>query len=102
MSKKSAMNLLLAMSLIGANEYASYYISDEKVSECLMDMYFYMMYSGIGEEKKQEEFLNEFEKKYNDLSEEQQEMVKNEYIDIIETQNKNKEKVKKKGMNNYE
>ena len=102
MSKKSVMNLLMAMSMLGTNEYAGYYISDEKVSECLMDMYFYMMYSGIGEEKKQEEFFNEFEKKFDNLNEEQQEMVKNEYIDIIETQNKNKEKVKKKGMNDYE
>ena len=52
MSKKNVMNLLMAMSLIGTNEYVGYYISDEKVSECIMDMYFYMMYSGIGNEEK--------------------------------------------------
>ena len=92
----------MAMSLIGTNEYTGYYISDEKVSECIWDMYFYMMYNGIGEEKKQEEFFNKMKEKYQNLNEEQQEEVRKEYISIIEAQNKNKEKVKKKGMNDYE
>ena len=102
MSKKNVMNLLMAMSLIGTNEYVGYYISDEKVSECIMDMYFYMMYSGIGNEEKKELYFKEFEKKFDNLNEEQQEEVKKEYIDIIEAQNKEKEKIKKKGMNDYE
>ena len=91
----------MAMSLMGSFEYASYYPSDERVVECIMDMYFYMMYTGINDEKK-EEYLNEFAKKYNNLDKEQKEMVKNEYIDIIKTQKKNREKIKKKGMNDYE
>ena len=104
MSKKKIMDLLMAMSLIGVGEYAGYYPMDEKVIECLWDMYFYMMYSGIGNEEKKEEYFNEFEKKYDKLNKEQQEEVKKEYIDIIEAQEKNKEKekIKKKGMINYE
>ena len=102
MSKKSAMDFLLAFSLIGGNEYGGYYPTDEKVIACLWDMYFYMMYSGLGNEDKKEEYFNEFGKKFDNLNKEQQEEVKNEYISIIEAQDKNKEKIKKKGMNNYE
>ena len=104
MSKKSAMDFLLAFSLIGGNEYVGYYPTDEKVVACLWDMYFYMMYNGLGNEDKKEEYFKEFEKKFDNLNKEQQEEVKNEYISIMEAQKKNreKEKVKKKGMNNYE
>ena len=99
--KQSTRDLLIAMSLIGANDYGGYFPNDEHVIECVWDMYFYMLYSGINESKK-EEYFNEFGKKYNKLNKEQQEMVRNEYISIIEAQEKNKEKVKKKGMNEYE
>ena len=102
MSKKKAMEFLLTMGMLGTGEYAYEYCHDPIVTNCLMDMYFYMMYSGIGNEEKKEEYLKEFGKKFDNLNKEQQEQVKNEYIDIIETQDKNKEKVKKKGMNNYE
>ena len=103
MSKK-VVDLLLSMSLLGTGEYAGYYSNDERVMECLWDMYFYMMYNGLGNEEKKEEYFNEFGKKYEKLNEEQQEEVKKEYINIIETQNKNreKEKIKKKGMKDYE
>ena len=101
---KSILNLLMASSLLHTNEYGGYFINDDRVQECIMDMYFYMLYNGANNEDKKEEYFNEFEKKYNELNKEQQELVKNEYVDIIETQNKNreKEKVKKKGMNKYE
>ena len=89
----------MAMSLIGTGEYGGYFPNDERVLECLMNMYFYMMHPN---ENKKEEYFQEFEKSYNDLNEEQKQIVKQDFIDIIETQNKNKEKVKKKGMNNYE
>ena len=102
MNKKKVIDLLMSMSLLGSSEYAGYYPNDERVVECLWDMYFYMMYSGIGNEEKKEEYFSEFGKKFNNLNKEQQEIVKNEYIDIIEAQNKNKEKVKKKGMSKYE
>lgn len=100
--KKKTMDLLMTMSLLGTGEYAGYYPNDERVIECIMDMYFYMLYNGIDNDLKKEEYFNEFEKKYHNLNEEQQEEVRKEYISIIEAQNKNKEKVKKKGMKNYE
>ena len=104
MSKKKVMDLLLAMSLIGTNEYAGYFPADKYVVDCIWDMYFYMMYGGLGNEEKKEEYFHEFENKFDKLNKGQQEEVKKEYISIIEAQNKNKEKekVKKKGMMNNE
>jgi len=104
MNKKKVFDLLTAMSFFGTSEYAGYYPTDERVIECLMDMYFYMLYKDMDNEEKKEEYFQEFENKYDKLNGEQQEEVKNEYINIIEAQKKNreKEKIKKKGMNNYE
>jgi len=102
MSKEKVMDLLMAMSLIGPREYDGYFPNDERVVECLWDMYFYMMYNGIGNKEKKEEYFNEFGKKFDNLNEKQQEEVRKEYINIIEAQEKNREKVKKKGMNKYE
>ena len=99
--KQSTIDLLMSMSLINANDYGGYFSNDARVLECVWDMYFYMLYSGINEEKK-EEYFNEFDKKYKKLNNEQQEIVRNEYMSIMETQEKNKEKVKKKGMIKYE
>ncbi len=102
--KKGTIDLLITSALLNKSEYGGYFINDEKVMECLMDMYFYMLYNGVGNDQKTEEYFNEFEKKYRNLNKEQQEEIKKEYLDIIEAQNKNreKEKVKKKGMNKYE
>ena len=88
------MNILLASSLINSSEYEGYNIHDEKVLECLMDMYFYMMYSGIDNEEKKEEYFEEFGKKYDNLTDEQKDLVKEEYISIINAQDKNREKEK--------
>ena len=93
--KKSTMDILLTSALLHKNDYDGYFIDDEKVSECIMDMYFYMLY-GLDNIEKKEEYFHEFENKYNKLNKEQQELVKQEYIDIIEKQNKNKEKMKRK------
>ena len=84
------------MSLIGTGEFASYYIDDDEVNDCLMSMYFYMMCDS-NLEKKKEEFFIEFENKFDKLNDEQKELVKQDYLNIIEAQNKNKEKVKRKG-----
>lgn len=99
--KKSTRDLLLAMSMIHAGDYGGYFPNNKHVVECLWDMYFYMLYSGVDEERK-EEYFNEFSEKYNKLTEEQREEVRKEYISIIASQEKNKEKVKRKGMNEYE
>ena len=99
---KSIMNILLTSSILGTHEYEGYLINDERVLECVMDMYFYMLYSGVDNDEKKEEYFNEFGKKYEKLNAEQKDLVKQEYMNIIETQNKNRGKVKKKGMIDYE
>ena len=100
--KKSVRDILITSALLKTTEFEGGCINDDRVLECIMDMYFYMLYNGIGNDPKKEEYFREFEKKYNNLNKEQQEIVKQEYIDIIETQNKNREKVKKKGNDKYE
>lgn len=99
---KSVMSFLTAYSLIGGGEFGMEYLDDKDINECLMDMYFYMLYNGMDNDIKCEEYFHEFEKKYDKLNKEQQDIVKKEYFDIIEAQKKNKGKVKKKGMINYE
>ena len=85
------------MSMLGANEYSMTYMTDDPlVNDCLMYMYFYMMCDSKFEEKK-EEMFQEFSEKYNDLNDEQKELVKQDYLNIIEAQDKVKEKVKRKG-----
>ena len=97
-------NILLITSILGVNEYDSFVVHDKEVTKCLMYMYFYML-SDDTDEKVHEEYWNKFDESYKKLNKEQQEIVKNDYIDIINAQNKNEEeniKVKKKGMINYE
>ena len=86
--------MLLTRAVIGTNEYMSDYIDDEMVNDCLNDMYLYMICGNEFAEKKQQ-YFSEFENKYNKLNSEQQELVKQEYIKIIEAQDRNK--VKRKG-----
>lgn len=83
------------MSVIGTNEFSMDYIDDPLVNDCLMSMYFYMMCDNKFQKKKDELFI-EFNEKYEKLNEEQQELVKQDYISIIEAQN-NRNKVKRKG-----
>ena len=91
------MDLLLSMSMIGANEFGNMmYIDDPLVNDCLMSMYFYMLYDSNYAEKKEEKF-QEFCEKYNNLDDEQKEIVKQDYLNIIEAQDRNREKVKRKG-----
>ena len=99
---KSVFDILLSALLICPFEYEGYFINDDRVQECLMDMYFYMLYNGMDNDEKKEEYFQEFERKYNDLDEKQQNIVKVEYRNIIEAQKKKEEKVKKKGMINNE
>ena len=85
------------MSMIGSSDFSNMmYIDDPLVNDCLMSMYFYMLYDSNYEEKKEEKF-QEFSEKYNKLNDEQKELVKQDYLNIIEAQDKNREKVKRKG-----
>jgi len=94
-------SLLLTTLLTNNNEYSGFYFGDEMVNECIMNLYFYMLLSNSDDVKKEEYFLK-LEESFIKLNEEQREIVRKEYIDIIEAQKKNNEKVKKKGMINYE
>ncbi len=59
---KRTMDILFTSALLHNYEYDGYFINDERVSECIMDMYFYMLY-GLDNLKKKEEYFHEFEKK---------------------------------------
>ncbi len=50
----------------------------------------------------QDEMFNEFSTRYHNLNESQQDYVKKDFISIINTQDKNKELVRKKGNDKYE
>ena len=88
---------------INDNYHLDNYIDDIEVNECLMEMYFYLLYSRI-DDKKAEEHLEKSHMIFQKLNSEQQEIVKNDIISIIETQKKENEKVKvkKKGFDKYE
>ena len=99
-------DILLTSMLLGTHEYAPFCLDmhDEMVTDCLMNMYFYMLSSDM-DEKVHEKYWRIFDDSYQKLNKEQQEIVKNDYIEIINAQNKyenEKIKVKKKGMINYE
>ncbi len=73
---------------------------DKEVEDCLRELCAYMA-CNVSFESKKNEFFNEFENKYNLLTNEQQQLIKLEYLKMIETQN-NIVKMKKKGMIRYE
>ena len=101
--KKSVKDFLLtsAMSVLGNNEYAGDYIDDVDVLDCLMDLYYYMLSIDV-DPIKEKKYFEDFSKKYKKLNKEQREIVKKDYYDIVETRDNKVEKVKKKGMINYE
>ena len=76
------------------------YLFDEDIIECQIRMYLLIMTkeSDDNYKKRFQSFLESF----NKLNEEKKEYIKGDYINIINTQNENKIKVKKKGMINYE
>ena len=71
---------------------------DKDVNDCLIYMYFYML---LGETKEGIKMYRKFLEKYNKLSDEKKEFVKNDYINIINAQDENN-KVKRKGEMSYE
>ena len=98
MDKKEILLMLLGlMENITGDDYMSMSKTvtfDSDVNDCLIYMYFYMMSS---DEKYYQEFIERFDK----LNEESKELVKNDYINIINTQCENN-KIKRKGEMNYE
>ena len=82
------MGLFSISSLVDTGEFRGDYFEDEKIDDCLMDMYFYMMYVSIGD-KRSEEYFREYERKFSELTAEQQEYVKADYLNILESRNAN-------------
>lgn len=73
--------------------YSDDYLCDDKdVNECVMNMYFYVLTS-------QGDFLKEFEKIYNRLTDEQKQMVINEYATIMEARSNKKLSLKRNDKN---
>ena len=100
---KKILIMLLNMhinSYLEHDELNNKYLFDEDVIECQIRMYLLMMIEENDDnyEKKYQSFLES----YNKLNNEQQEYIKNDYLNIINAQINNKEKVKKKGMIDYE
>ena len=95
-------DIILARLLINTNGTPLYNFDDNKflddeIADCLMNMYFYILSINTDDEKKQEEYFKKFDELYNNLTKEQQEIIIKDYLDIIEAQENNKEKIKKKG-----
>lgn len=93
-SKNLSMLLSLMESITGYDYMNQMVTLDSEVNDCLIYMYFYMISSD-------EKYYQEFHEKYIKLNDEQKEVVKNDYINIINTQNENS-KVKRKGEMKYE
>ena len=96
MSKKSAINFLVVSSMMNANKYNDADIDDQDVLDCLMDLYLYMLCIDVDDEK-EEKFFKAFSEKYKKLNDEQKEIVKKDYFDLVEDRERNNENVKIKG-----
>jgi len=96
MSKRLFYKLLsLGMTLGNYSDELFYddLVNDEKVNDCLLMVYFSMM----TEDKVQcDKFYNEFENKYNELNDDQKEMVKIEIAKILNIEYEPKIKKKEK------
>ena len=86
--KKSVQNILMAAALLNIGEFSGPLIEDPAVLDCIMSMYFYML---CEEEEKKEEFFQKFDEQYKKLNEAQQKQVQEDYLSIIEAQDKNQE-----------
>ena len=75
------------------NNYYEDNIYDEKVSDCLLMLYFSIM---SNEKQDSDKFYNSFQEKYNELDDEQQEIAKIEIAKILDIDYKPKQKEKKK------
>jgi hypothetical protein len=83
--KKITKFLALSLLLTDSGEYGSdcKYYENEIVNDCIMKLYFYLL---TGEEDK----FEEFDTVYKELTEEQKELVKQDYLSILKSQEKEK------------
>ena len=79
------------------SKYDNYLNCSEEANDCLLKMYFYLLEDDTNMKEKR---WNDFEKSYDNLKESDQVIIKNDLIDILE--NQNKENVKKRRRDIYE
>ena len=102
MKNDKIRDVLLESLMINKDEHIAFYTDDKDINKCLVNMYFYMLSNGM-DEKIHYKYWKKFQHCFCKLNKVQQEIIKNEYNEIINTLIKyKKEKVKKKGMINYE
>ena len=75
------------------------YWFDEELNDCLFYMYYVILCQG---DERGEMFSKEFMNRFEKLDQKKQIIVLKEYRNIIEAQEKNKGKIKEKGMDDYE
>lgn len=90
MNKKLLYELLSIYAIIGNNSFHEI-ITDEKINDCLIELYFSMLCKNS---EQSEYYYLKFEDKYNDLNDEQKEIAKIEIAKILNIEYK--PKIKKK------
>ena len=79
--------LALTLAMVPNNNYITgAYYTDPEVTDCLLKMYFFMLAEDDNPNK--DRYFNEFDELYDKLSPEQQEIVKQDYLSIIEEQDR--------------
>ncbi len=96
-SMKNKIELIAMLFGTIGNTYSEYdsLNCSEEVNDCLLKMYFYLLEEDTNLKGKR---WNDFEKSYGNLNELDQEIIRNDLIDILE----NKESIKKKRRDFYE
>ena len=96
-SMKNKIELIAMLFGTIGNTYSEYDLLNcsEEVNDCLLKMYFYLLEEDTNLKEKR---WNDFEKSYDNLNELDQEIIRNDLIDILE----NKESIKKKRRDFYE
>ncbi len=83
--KDKNKNLLILPTLLNSGEYNTEIIMDEQVNDCLFYLYLYLLDDSNDDTN---EYLKKFNQLYESLSILQQEIVKNDYLTILEQRQK--------------
>ena len=93
MNKEDYFKIISLLMSFNVDEYALDMIFDDKVNDCLMKLYFSILSNKTEERDK---YYKEFEKKYNELNDEQKELAKIEIAKILKIDYKPKTKKKER------
>ena len=83
--KDKNKDLLILTTLLNSGEYNTEIIMDEQVNDCLFYLYLYLLDDSNDGTN---EYLKKFNQLYESLSLLQQEIVKNDYLTILEQRQK--------------